>query len=359
MVKNEESVICKTLQPFIDAGIDSYLVFDTGSTDNTVKVTQDFFRTYSVEHGIVLQEPFIDFSTSRNRALDLAENGFPAATFMLMLDAEWYMHNVQNLLVFCSEHQNDQCPAYLIRLMGHNLDFYTSRLIRCTAHPRFSGPVHEVLDYVTREKVPASIFFEFSPSRQGQEKTQQRWLRDCDLLLKENKQNPQSPRTVFYLAQTYDCLGDLENARLWYEQRTTMKGWDEENFMTYYRLAQVYERLGNWEKALCHYFNAIALRPQRAEPYIRLAQYYWDHNNSALCYFFARRASELPYPNNDILFVDKDFYLFTRYDLLGRSAWYVADYVLGEQAVFQALSVCPDKVYLQENLAWYTKKKHE
>src|SRR6266436_8173383 len=73
MVKNEETVMRATLQPFIDGGVDSFFIFDTGSTDNTIGVTESFFSEYGIMQGYIAQEPFIDFATSRNRALDLAQ----------------------------------------------------------------------------------------------------------------------------------------------------------------------------------------------------------------------------------------------------------------------------------------------
>src|SRR5579863_731223 len=91
MVKNEETVMRATLQPFIDGGIDSFFIFDTGSTDNTITVTQEFFRKNNITKGYIEEEPFIDFATSRNHALERAEKKFPNAGFMLMLDAEWYL----------------------------------------------------------------------------------------------------------------------------------------------------------------------------------------------------------------------------------------------------------------------------
>jgi hypothetical protein len=44
MVKNEEAVIKQTLQPFVEGGADSFLIFDTGSTDNTVETGFNFFK---------------------------------------------------------------------------------------------------------------------------------------------------------------------------------------------------------------------------------------------------------------------------------------------------------------------------
>src|SRR5437867_4126017 len=72
MVKDEEAVIVQTVQPLVEGGIDTFFIFDTGSTDNTMNVVQHYFEQQNVDACIV-QEPFIDFATSRNRALDLVE----------------------------------------------------------------------------------------------------------------------------------------------------------------------------------------------------------------------------------------------------------------------------------------------
>jgi len=353
MVKNEEAVMRDTLQPFVDAGIDSYLIFDTGSTDETIAVTREFFQEYHVQNGVIKQEPFVDFATSRNRALELAREEFKDGYFMLMPDAEWYMQNVQELIQFCEEHKDDNCLAYLVRIIGDSLDFYTARLIRLNSDICFSGVVHEVLDYCTRKGVPNNIFFKRKSSVYGQEKSRKRWVRDYKLLLNEHERNPEHCRTVFYLAQTCACLGDWENACKWYKHRISMNGWEEENFMALYRLAQAYEHLNKWEKALYYYLEAWAYRPTRVEPLVRLAEYYWKKGDKNLCFLFACKAVELSYPESDVLFIEQDLYNFMRYDLLSRCAWYVGEYEIGELAVRKALQVKPDLDYLQKNLACY------
>lgn len=357
MVKNEEHVMRPTLQPFVDAGVKHFLIFDTGSTDQTIAVTEDFFAQHGVTDGVILQEPFIDFATSRNRALDLAEEIFPESTFFLMLDAEWYLQNVEGLLDFCKTNEEEFYPAYLVRIFDGSLDFYTARLIRRGSKLRFAGVVHEVLDFFCSEKVPADIFFKREVTRMGQEKSKKRWERDYDLLLQEHERDPNNSRTIFYLAQTCECLGNLHEACKWYKVRASLWGWEEENFMALYRLGEIYQRLGNWEKALHNYLESFSRYPSRAEPLIRIAQYYWDHNSPALCYLFSRRAVEIPYPCSDVLFVQKDLYDFIRYDLLGRSAWYVGEYLLGKEAVEKALEVHPNLGYLQGNLECYDSRR--
>src|SRR5262245_30205228 len=139
MVKNEEKVIRATLQPFIDGGVDSFFVFDTGSTDKTMEVAQEFFDEYGCEHAYIVQEPFIDFATSRNRALDLAQEKFPHAAFMVMIDAEWYLNDACALVDFCRVclWRGDVYNSYLMHIVNEALDNYTCRLIRCHRVVRF------------------------------------------------------------------------------------------------------------------------------------------------------------------------------------------------------------------------------
>lgn len=362
MVKDEASVICATLKPFVDTVAHmpeqklSFLVFDTGSTDTTIPTAQQYFEENGIYSAVIKQEPFIDFATSRNRALELAQQAFPNASFMLMPDAEWYMHNVESLIKFCMLHKNDTCSSYFIRIKNSFIEFDTPRLIRCRSGVCFVGSAQEVLNEVTIQKVGADCFFEWGAGAYGQEKSQKRWLRDLDILLRDYEKKPFDSRSVFYIAQTYHCLDDLENARLWYNRRSTMQGWDEENFMTRYRLAQVHEALGNWDQALSNYLAAFTVRPSRAEPLIRLAHHYCQSGEYDLCFLFSRRAVEIPYPQTDTLFIDKALYDYTRYDLLGISAWYVNKFELGKLAVLKALQVCPDAPHLHANLAFYSSR---
>lgn len=363
MVKNEEPVINKTLEPFIKENLNSFLIFDTGSTDKTVQTVKDYFIKNNVKNWHVLEEPFIDFATSRNRALDLAEEKFTEAKFFLMPDAEWYMHNVKDLINFCRTELNETCNGYLVRIMNQNIDFTTARLIRAHVKARFAGVVHEVVIANNYKKVPAAIYFELGSSRLGFEKSQQRWKRDEKLLFKSYEENPNDPRTAFYLAQTYECLGDFDKAYKYYEIRSKLKSTNlEEDFETSYRLGRVIDILSKnnknftWHMALDYYFNAHNLLPHRAEPLVKIADHYWPDGgapvNTALCYLFAKRACELIYPENDLLFIDPEAYNFRRYELLSKSAWQLGDYVFGEAATRKALAA-KELPYLLRNLACY------
>ena len=223
MIKNEEQTIGATLKPFLDAGVSKYLIFDTGSVDNAVIVAHQLLKQAGVSYQLV-QEAFIDFSVSRNRALTLAEEMFPRSSFLIMPDAEWILQNVSNLLFFCQQEIDSDTPLYLIKIHMENLAFYTARLFRRAAKIRFVGAVHEVPSVIATAKLPENVYFYFKSSRQGRENSKVRWTRDLALLLNEYQTHVEAPnpRTVFYLAQTYECLEQLNEACFFYALRITL-----------------------------------------------------------------------------------------------------------------------------------------
>lgn len=359
MVKNEAHVIVETLASLIPR-IRHFLILDTGSNDNTVAITQNFFTTQSI-HSYVKQEPFIDFATSRNRALQLAREKFPETTFFLMLDAEWYLHYPEALITFCEQEKKNTTPLYLLKIKSGSMTFTTARLLRASANIQFKGVVHEVPEIATFAQVPAPVFIEVKASHQGIEKSKQRWRRDVELLLKSYHNNPYDPRTVFYLAQTYHCLGELEKAYHYYQVREKLNGWDEENFMTLVRLGEIAEQLSRmsttmtWATAMDYYLKAHAARPSRIEPLIKIADHYWP-DNIPVCYLFTHRAYDMAYPHHDILFIEKEMYDYTRYEIMSRCAWYMGHFNLGEKATLLALKIHPEMKHLHNNLKLYQEK---
>lgn len=372
MVKDEEPVIKPTLESYVAGLTDEqkkslgFFIFDTGSTDKTIEKAEEFFVEQCIGNAAIAQEPFVDFATSRNRGLTLAEEKFPNATFIMMPDAEWYMVNMSGLMDFCHEHKDAvQESSYLVRIMNPSIDFYTQRLLRKSAQLRFGGVVHETIMEGTPYRVPGEMYFDLRPSKTGSDKSMARWKRDLELLLKHHNEHPNDPRTTFYLAQTYACLGDLENAYTYYKHRTTLAGWYEENFVAWYRLAQITEWLAQkeekgeytWRQALEYYLKAYSYRPCRTEPLIRIAQHYLAQGEHALAYLFGHRACEQPYPSNDVLFVDKNAYDFERHDVVGICSWYIGEYEMGEHCVRCALENRPDMEHLKKNLKFYQDRK--
>lgn len=362
MVKNEEPVLAKTLQAALDVGINAYLILDTGSTDKTIAVAKDFFISHGIEQYAIEQEPFVDFAVSRNRTLDLVDQHFPDAVFVLMIDAEWKIGGGTALMNFCENIRSEKHDVYKVRLIiGDSFEYRVNRLIRRSNRPRYKGSVHEDLVLHSIGIAPKEIYISYSPSRYGREKSFDRWHRDVGRLLSDHAKNQNDPRTVFYLAQTYECLADYENAQKYYLMRAQMNGEIEENFMALYRLGGTVEELAkrsannetehNWARAQWYYLKAFAMRSSRVEPLVRIARHYLVNDEYELAYLFAWAASQIVPSEDDYLFVEKEKYTYERYDILAQSAWCLQRYVVAEWALNKMLEHHADRPYIHSFLA--------
>lgn len=199
MVKNEEQNICQTLDPYIKAGIQSFLVFDTGSTDNTIETISNYFDQHSVTDAHIRQEPFINFAASRNRALTLAREIFPEADFFLIPDAEWYMDHVQKLLDFCDSERASITPVYFLSLNNGGEDLAHPRLFRARIPVQFINDVHEYPVPIATTWVPMPVRFRYEPNNAGRKSSAARWKRDYVKLKDRYDANPKDPCTLFYL----------------------------------------------------------------------------------------------------------------------------------------------------------------
>ena len=98
--------------------------------------------------------------------------------------------------------------------------------------------------------------------------------------------------------------------------RCTLEGFWEERFHSFLRAGEMAQVLGHpWEDCMKWFMKAIE-HSSRAEPFIKIAEYYKD-KNWFLCFTFIEAACKLNYPNHCILFVDKHSYDYTRWHLLG------------------------------------------
>ena len=381
MVKNEEDTIVPTLKPFIEAGIKNIYIYDTGSTDKTVINAEKYMKQKKCR-GVVIRDDFIDFATSRNKALDQAGTYFKDVTFMLMIDAEWYINNPQGLLDFCKQHEKDNGIVYNISVKCGSI-FSHARLFRTKASAFFIGRVHECVEGASLLAVPQSTYLQYAPNTGGNARSKQRWYRDLSLLLREYDEGKETvktdkkilpyvwdknkgtrvnmmlkryhertelldPRTVFYLGQTYDCLNIKDQAIKYYLERSEMAGFVEEPFMALYRVGILYQET-SWDKAFKYYMLAYEKRPTRIEPLVKIAQHYLEPH---IKYMFAKMACSIPY-TTDGLFVENYLYDYERWNQLGIGAWYMKFYEEGYEAVKKALKINPNQTHLITNYNLY------
>ena len=296
IVKDEAHGIVETLQSFVPY-IDYWTVIDTGSTDNTPDLVRETLRDIP---GDLIAGEFVDFSTTRNLALDRHGE-----------KTRWsFMPDADDVLVG-GEALRRQLPTddsgpdgFMVNLRRGHLDYYLPLVLRTSKKLRYVGRVHEYVDRLLDHKLEGVELHQDAPE-QSREASKKRWERDARLLEEDLKTTPRNPRTLFYLAQTYECIDEKDKAIDLYRRRISVGGWIDETFEAHLRLAAIYRTQHNEAESDHWLLRAHNLIPERAEPLLKLAEYYRSKDQHALAFLFADRGTKMPRAKSN-LFVDHE-----------------------------------------------------
>ncbi len=305
MIVRDEAHVVREALDSIAPYIDYWVVVDTGSVDGT----QAMIRSHMKELGIageLHESPWRDFGRNRTEALTLCRGH---ADYAWVLDAD-------DLVIGTPDLSNLTSDSYLLHY-GQDFRYWRKQLFRDGLRWRYEGVVHEypVCDDLSTEARLTGDYYVESRRLGSRSADPHKYERDRDLLLDEVERNPSDARSVFYLAQSCFDAGDLESALRWYSRRVEMQGWDEETFCALLRRADCLSSLGQpWEIVESAYLEAWERHPTRAEPLHAIAQHHRKAGNYQLGYLFAHRAGEIPFPDQDGLFINSDVYTWRSLD---------------------------------------------
>lgn len=362
MVKNEKKRLHVSLESIKDIA-DSLVLFDTGSTDNTIEIAESFCKSHNIPFRLKRGE-FKTFCISRNESLAFAET-FRDIDYLLLLDTNDELRDPENKLrSFCEQYMshNDKTGFLMAQewWSGQHDRYYNVRLFKANQGWRYRGSVHEwVKNELLPEgvepnviRVPESVVL-YQDRTQDDDKTGKRFHRDYELLMSDHIQDPTEPRTVFYLAQTLACLDRKEESLYFYRLRTTLGGFYEEVFHAYLRAARLMAQFNQpWGNVIDYLLKAYT-HTNRAEPLIYIADHYRYQNQWSLAYAFISICCELQYPSDCILFVDKAAYDWKRWHLMGIIGYYSGKYEEGKKGCLKALEARPDSQIDKTNLKFY------
>jgi glycosyltransferase involved in cell wall biosynthesis/predicted GH43/DUF377 family glycosyl hydrolase len=291
MIVRDEAAVLERCLASVRGLIDTWIVCDTGSRDNTPELVVGLLGDLP---GQLHHRPWRDFGWNRSELMALAAG---AADYLLLLDAD---------MTLCLEAPLPplSADAYLVRHAG-SLDYAVPRLVRGDRRWWFEGSTHEYLatDGAPTQEVLSALSVEHhGDGAHRAEKSQ----RDVRLLERDLQHDPSNARAVFYLAQTYCDIGEHDRAIELYLRRAELGGWDEEVF---YALYQAGALLGRREAGagLPILLSAWQQQPTRAEALHELARICRFAGWSAAARAFAERGLEIPYPEAG-LFVHRWIY---------------------------------------------------
>jgi len=301
MVRNESKIIQRCLEA-VESVVDAFCVHDTGSTDNTVELANEFIKT---RKGCVTTSMWKDFGYNRTLSFKAARdfvqyelNWDLATTYGLLLDAD---------MVFepgTLKQQSLGDVGYTIVQSNGDLDYPNCRLIRMDYAWVCRGVTHEYWDGHAAP-LDKSICW-INDKNDGGCKSD-KFERDARLLEAGLAEKPDDVRYMFYLAQTYHCLGRHEDAIRMYEQRYAAGGWGEEQWYSLYMIGQTYLTLGKPIEFEQYMLKAYELRPGRAESLYKLAKYFREKGQHYKAYQYILMGKDIPL-SKDSLFIEIPVY---------------------------------------------------
>ena len=205
IVKNEERDLPKCLAT-LEGVVDSILIVDTGSTDNTVRVALTSIKTP------VSVTPYIEaskkdatgdwklqnFSQARNRFVELIEAS--GSNYLMWMDADDTLQSPKQVKRAMYLNQYD---VFGVSVSSNGIDPWVHhRIWKCGKGIKFEGAIHEYPNFgnlATYEYKSLHVFHDAAATGVGEDSN----ARNLRILLNELEEKPNDTRTLFYLANTY------------------------------------------------------------------------------------------------------------------------------------------------------------
>jgi tetratricopeptide (TPR) repeat protein len=307
IVKNESKVILRLLNSIISI-IDSYCICDTGSTDNTIELIENFFNEKNIK-GIIVTEPFKDFGYNRTFALNSCI-GLPDADYLLLMDADMVL-KINPKLCTKNFRKSLTKDAYYI-FQGSDSFFYKNiRILKNNPEFSYWGVTHEYVKLTSgaiSQELDKDLLFIIDIGDGGSKSD--KFERDIRLLLKGLEDIPNNDRYTFYLANSYYSIENFEKAIEYYKKRIEIGGWVQEIWYSYYYIGNSYKSLGDYVNAVHYWMEAYQYFPNRIENLYKIVEYYRIKGKNVLSHIFYELADYQRSidKTNDHLFLEKDIY---------------------------------------------------
>ena len=298
MVRNESKILERCLKA-VEELVDAFCIHDTGSTDNTCEIAEEFLQSRT---GCLTKSEWKDFGYNRTQSFLEAQSfvkDWKGDVYGLLLDADMIFHPGSLQTQVLTE------KGYTVLQRNGHLLYPNTRLVRMDHPWTCRGVTHEYWDGPTAT-LDKSIDAWIQDENDGGCKSD-KFERDARLLEEGLKAEPTNVRYMFYLAQTYHSLGRWKDAIKLYKQRYNAGGWDEERWYSLYMIGQSCLTLDDPARFEKYMLRAHAFRPSRAESLYRMAKYFREKGDHYKAYHYAKLGKAIPL-SQDSLFIETDVY---------------------------------------------------
>jgi len=343
MCKNEEHCIQNTLES-VYKYIDYWVVCDTGSTDRTCEIVEEFFKEKGIPGELYIDE-WVGFDTNKTLMMSKAKD---KADYVIHLDAD-------DILVGDFNFTNEDIghDSYFIPVK-RGVSEWKARIIFNNRNTwKFCGVAHTTIKCLERPHISTKDLsgkgFHISGEGIGSRAFDpKKYFYDAEKLKKQfwdtliDDPDELNIRSIFYTAQSYMDCDMIEEGLKWNKLYLKIDGgWIEEKFEAQMRVSKCMMSLNyGIERIVEEMEKAMSIFPDRAEPLYSLGAYCNKIGEHNLAYKYLTRA--LPIDINRvkekyILFVDEQCYGKYIYDELSVACFWTEKYNEGLQYLLQII----------------------
>lgn len=285
IVKNEAHVIEKTLEnlcakiPFT-----TYVISDTGSTDDTKVKIKTFFDKRGIK-GEIYDDEWRDFGHNRTKALQHAYN---KSDFLFVFDADDELHGE-----FSIPNKVDYDSYHLHFGDGYGLNYWRVCLVNNRKKWEYIGVLHEYIHMVDGQGPIKNVYIQGNYHVQhgvsgGRSQDPNKYHKDAAILEKAFNELPETNdlryRYAFYCANSYKDAGNIDKAIEWYIRTVGLNGWTQERYRSCLMLHNLYRSKGEPEKALFWCVKSAKFDLTRVECIFKLIQHYCCEEMNLIAY---------------------------------------------------------------------------
>ena len=283
MVKNEEKSI-KTTIDSLKGYINTIIIYDTGSTDNTLSIIVKCCQANNQTLHIKTTNIFNNFAESRNESIEFAES--IDVDYLLLMDAgdelrltTFEMCNGVKTDLSINEFSNmiPNTTYYgILKLKWLENGIITEhdglRLIKNKSQIRYDPryPVHEQIIIKNNSTLSINNFYLYQNRDKYGENTMKRIKRDIQQLSSAIK----CRHNYYYLAQSYSAIGDIDNSYKYNLLALENQDGSVDDILIISRLIYC-SLIKNMDKGtIIKYFNlALDKKCQLIEPFLNILRY--------------------------------------------------------------------------------------
>ncbi len=341
IVKNEEDVIARLLNSVEDL-FDEIIVVDTGSTDNTKQILNNF------NCKIFDYKWHNDFASARNYAFSHA-----TSDFIMWLDADDIIipSELKKLKALKGELNNNidvVMLKYSIGSSDNQLKYYRERILRKNMGFVWEDAVHECIT-PRGNIIYKDIFITHAKIKSGDPK---RNLKIYNSLIKNKVKL--SPRQMFYYARELMYNNNFKKAIIWFKRFLKTTGGFKENYIeACLNLSYCYLNTNNQEIAKQTLFKSFNYDLPRSEILCELGNIYYEQKlyNQSI-YYYLLATTNTPNENNGG-FINPDCYGFLPYLQISFSYYYLNNFSMANHYFNIAKKLKPNSTLILENQKFF------